>query len=130
MAVIPVARALFLCKEVIFEDRTRNVSLINCFNRLRLSEFPGTADPFYVYARLINGSGRVVFRVTVDPLDTMHPIYDQPSEFTFPDRNIEVDLKFRVVSCQFPRPGRYSANLYAGSDLIAQTEIEVLPKEV
>jgi hypothetical protein len=130
VAVIPVARALFLCKEVIFEDRTRNVSLINCFNRLRVPEIPGTVDPFYVYARLINGSGRVALRITVDPLDTMHPIYDQPMEFTFQDRTTEVDLKFRVVSCQFPRPGRYSVNLYADSDLVAQTEIEVIPKEV
>ena len=130
MAVIPVARALFLCKEVIFEERTRNVSLINCFGRFRLPEFPGVVDPFFVYARLINGSGRVTLRVTIDPLDTMNPVYAQPIEFTFPDRTTEVDLRLRVVSCRFPRPGRYTANLYVGHDLIAQTEIEVLPKEV
>ena len=128
MAIIPAARALFLCKEVIFEEGTRSASLINCFNRLRLPELPGTADPFYVYARLINGVGRVTLRVTIDPLDTMHPIYDQATEFAFPDRTTEVDLKLRVVSCRFPRRGRYSANLYAGTDLIAQTEVEVLSK--
>jgi hypothetical protein len=59
----------------------------------------------------------------------MTPVYDQSIEVTFPDRLTEVDFKFRVVSCRFPRAGRYSANLYAEAELLAQSEFEVLPQE-
>jgi hypothetical protein len=46
-------------KLAVIEEKTRNISLVNCFTRLDFREFPSPPLSFTVYAALSDGLGRV-----------------------------------------------------------------------
>ena len=71
MAHIPVARGLAVCEQVIVEEGTRNVKLVNCFTTRVVPAFPVEAQPFVVLAFLADGFGEITMEVVVQRLDTL-----------------------------------------------------------
>ncbi len=59
MFELPVVRGVFLCENVIVEERSRNVSLINCFSRRLAEQFPTPPQRFVLYAVFVNGLGTI-----------------------------------------------------------------------
>jgi hypothetical protein len=94
VAEVPVARGLLLCERVIIEEQTRNISLINCFNRRLVGDFPSRPQEFNVYAVLANGRGtmQVDCRVTSLADDTV--VYERPVLVSFADPLTEARFVF------------------------------------
>jgi hypothetical protein len=65
MAILPVARSMYLCDHNIgYEDA--KVDLYGLFSALRpLRECPFLYGPFCVYAQLVDGLGEIPFRIDV-----------------------------------------------------------------
>ena len=59
MFELPVVRGVFLCENVIVEERSRNVSLINCFTRKLVDQFPTPPQRLVVCAVFANGLGKI-----------------------------------------------------------------------
>ena len=65
MVPTPVALGLVLCDVVIVEEKTKKVSLIGTFARIKANEFPATPLPFSVRAVLTDGSGDATIKLGV-----------------------------------------------------------------
>jgi hypothetical protein len=48
----PTAIALSLCEQIIVEEITHNVTLVNCFTRLRVHELPSPPQSLIVFVSL------------------------------------------------------------------------------
>ena len=48
MAKVPIAISLSLCEQVVVEERTHNVTLVNCFMRRTLDHFPSRTPFLYL----------------------------------------------------------------------------------
>ena len=125
MAKLPVVRGVFLCDQVIVEERTRNISLIGCFTRRVVSEFPTPPQRFVVYAVFANGSGTIPVEVKVLDLEDASVIYEQELLVTFADPLLELRFSFRIGSLIFPRPGSYEVAIESGGEPIAATRVQV-----
>src|SRR5262245_34967042 len=78
-----------LCQKIISEEHTRNITLVNCFRRLRVRSFPLQLE-FAVFAALTDGLGRMSLDLTVSRLDTLDDIHSWSWPVTFPDPLSEV----------------------------------------
>ena len=55
----PVLLGLTLCERVIFEEETKNVTLVSGFQGLRVDAFPSSPQRISVFAVLTEGEGDV-----------------------------------------------------------------------
>jgi hypothetical protein len=70
----PVAIGLLLCEQVIVDERSHNVTPVNCFNLRELETVPGQAT-FYAVAWLADGIGAMSLKIAVSRLDTLEEIF-------------------------------------------------------
>ncbi len=128
MVKLPNAVGLVLCEQVIVEENTRSMTLINTSARLRCDSFPSTPQRFFVYGALTDGLGDARMSVVVARLDTLDTVAQRDWQMRFQDplREIRVAIRFRRVI--FPIASRYQVSLFAAGELIAQSILEVLPE--
>jgi hypothetical protein len=123
----PTPVGLTLCERIIIEEGTRNVTLVNCFSRLRAQSFPAVPAPFSVFAVLTNGHGDATIELVISRLDTLDEIDAQRLQGHFPARLAEVRIFFRVGQCSFPTPGVYEVSLRVDGDVAAARRLSVEP---
>jgi hypothetical protein len=125
----PVAVGLMLCEKIIVEEGTRNVTLVSCFSRLRVHQFPSAPHRMAVYVVLTDGQGEGVIDLILNRLDESEELFQQrqPIKFTGPLQ--EIGMLFRLNQCSFPAPGRYQILLLADGEMVAQKAFTVLPAE-
>jgi hypothetical protein len=129
MVPTPVAIGMVTCEKVIVEERTRNISLVSCFDRIVVGEFPTAPQRFAVFATLKDGEGNGTITLVITHLESDEEIYAQEGLVHFPNRLSEVRALFRVNACRFPTPGRYLVSLLVDGAWISQREIEAVAKE-
>ncbi len=129
MAMIqrPNAVGLIICRLLIVEEKTRNITLANSFVRLEVDSFPSHATPFDVYAILTDGLGDVALDLFVARGDTMDEIYARSFKVTFDDP-LRQRIWWRIRSCSFPVPGPYQIGVQADGELISQGVLKVVRK--
>lgn len=128
MAKLPVAIGLSLCEQIIIEERTQNVTLVNCFSYRQAERFPSEPIPFVVFALLTDGFGEVTLEVGIERLDTMADIYRRAAKAQFKESLDSVRFIHRVRNCSFPISGDYQVTLLADGIFVAQRKIRILPK--
>jgi hypothetical protein len=121
----PVAIGLTLCEQVIIEEGTRNVTLVNCCRRWRVREFPSTPQRLAIYAVLKGGQGTGVCKASISRLDTLEEIYLKEIPLTFADPLQEFGVLFRPPELLFPVAGRYEAILMVDGEPLAQRVFQV-----
>src|SRR4051794_7608903 len=103
----PVALGLTLCEKVIIEERTKTVSLIGTFRKVRGRQFPLKMLPFYVVATLTGSQGEGEVALTVTNLRTNEGKPVLSGRAVFPDRFDETRIAWRLPRFVFPEPGDY-----------------------
>jgi hypothetical protein len=101
----PTVVGLPVCEQVVVEEGTKNVTLVNCFTALKVSKFPSEPRRFVVFAVLTDGAGDVNLEVVITRLEDNEEIYRQSARVRFADRLREVRFIFRVGNCTFPTAG-------------------------
>ena len=129
MAERPHARSLFLCDQVVFEQRTNKPTLVGVFTGVACSAFPSVPQNLDVFASLTNGHGDVVLDLQVIRLATDEQINGQSIEVTFPDPLTVFNLRFRFRQLSFPEPGDYLFQLSCDGDVICHRRIHVYGRE-
>jgi hypothetical protein len=125
----PLAIGLMVCEQVIVEEKTRNVTLVNCFRRLHLRQFPSSPQRLAIHAILTDGLGVGTIRLLVVRLDTLEDVFTHDIEANFSDPLQEIRVLFRPASLSFPEAGRYEISLLADGQSMAHRVIEVLAAE-
>jgi hypothetical protein len=125
----PVVIGLLACEQVIIEEKTRNVTPVNCFTHRAAEQFPSQAFAFVVFAILTDGVGEIPLEVTNYRLDTLEEIYQRTLSLQFTNPLQEVRCIFRIRDCSFPVPGHYQISLLADSEIVAQRKIRITEKE-
>ena len=121
----PVAIGLFICEQVIIDQRTKNPSSISIFTGLAVTGFPLPPQRFSVFSSLTNGRGRASIRLVVNRLDNGAECYQQVHPMDFPNPLMISNVHFRVQEIRFPVSGRYEFVLYVDSDAVAQRTLRV-----
>jgi len=123
----PSAIGLVLCDQIIVEEGTRNVTLVNCFSFREMDAFPGQVNLF-VLAWLADGRGEMMAELTVDRLDTLEEIYRDNRKLDFAGPLHDARFLARIRGCEIPTPGYYQVSLVIDRNLIAHRKFRVLKK--
>lgn len=124
MAVIPTAKALYLCEEVDTEGGQTNLYAL--FNTTHAAAFPHTRESFCVFAQLNGGLGEVpvhydIVRARderVIDVSTTHRLrFERRSQL------LQLSMTFRGVI--FEEPGIYFVQLFCNNILVADVTLEL-----
>jgi hypothetical protein len=122
----PNAAGLILCRLLIVEEKTRNVTLVNSFQRMVVNSFPSGPVPFSVFTTLSDGLGDTMLELVVSRCDTLDEIYSRSFAVRFNDPLKQLRLWWQVRSWSFPVPGAYQFVLQADKEPITQCMLNVL----
>jgi hypothetical protein len=128
MSQIPVAIGLMLCEQVIIEEKTRNLTPVNCFNLRRVRDFPSEDVAFTVLALVTDGPGEHQVDIVIHRLDTLDVIYRRSATVRFSNPLQDTRCMIRVPDCSFPDPGHYQVMLLFSKEMVAQRKLTVLPQ--
>lgn len=128
MREVPVARGLFVCENVVIEEGSRNVSIINSFTVRYLGHFPSIPVPLQVFSLLTDGLGIYTVRVQLVRLDTAEEITHWTGKIGFLDKLQFVRYKLRLDQCVIPAPGKYQFQLLVEDESISSTCVDFLPR--
>jgi hypothetical protein len=98
---LPVAIGLVLCEQVIVDEKTRNLTPVNCFGSLKLEVVPGTAS-FHVVVWLADGLGEMPVELVVRRLDSLDEVMRLERRLKFEDRLIDMRFTARIRDCAIP----------------------------
>jgi hypothetical protein len=119
---------LVVCENFLEDTRTRNKSLINLFDAIRVLSFPAQHHRVVVLASLAQGQGKWPVAVEVrDP--TRQSVASIAGEVQLAGRDADADLVFEFLGLPLPRPGRYMVVLKCGGARLASRKIDVQPVE-
>ncbi len=121
MFELPVVRGVFLCENVIVEERSRNVSLINCFTRKLVDEFPSSPQRLVVYATFAKGLGTIPIELEVLDLDDGEVVYSRSVDITFTDPVQEMRFVYRVHDLILSQSGSHEVTLTSCSEPLGRT---------
>ena len=121
----PVVVGLLVCEQIIIEERTGNVTPVNCFSRKFVPQFPAIPFSFVALAFLTNGSGEVTLEVVIHRLDSYEDIYRRSHKYLFASPLDQVRCAIRINDCPFPVEGQYEIALCANNEIIAQRKITI-----
>jgi hypothetical protein len=128
MTPTPATLSMSLCDYIIIEEGTGKASLIGCFDRLVVPDFPSPPRAIFLSAELTGGHGRGRVSVDMTRPDTGETVGGTQADVYFRDRLFVVRYRTRVTDCSFPVPGRYAVALLVDGELAGQRIIEVSPE--
>ena len=131
MATPPTVVGLTVCRDFLREPASGNYSVIRSFTGYPLDSFPGTGEPFRVFAILTSGHGEADAELVVTWFGD-----EEVAEYArvrgrvpFPDPIRLVECVFRFDSFPFPGPGIYLFTLLLDGEWAAQRSIRVYLSE-
>jgi hypothetical protein len=122
---LPVCRGLILCEQLIVEEGSKNVTLVNCFSGRIVDDFPSPPQRLVVYAVLAGGRGTIPVTLRVVRLSDGEIILNQAQPCRFADPLGEVRFVYRLTTLIYSDPSWYEFALVSGSEVLAQTRIRV-----
>ena len=125
----PVAIGLLVCEQIVIEEKTRNVTLVNGFTHRMVEQFPSEPFPFVVYAILTDGMGDIAVEARITRLDNLEVVYRRFGSFRFTDPLKEIPCVVRIRDCSFPVSGYYDIVLLTNDEMVAQRRLLITEKE-
>lgn len=129
MSQRPAVIGMLICEQVIVEEHTRNVTLVNAFARRVVKRFPSDPFPFVVFTVLNDGIGKIRLDLRIQRLDTLEDVFVRSVSIHLADPLKEYRCLFRVEDCIFPLAGSYELALLADKEIIAQRRLHMTQKE-
>jgi hypothetical protein len=128
MAKTPVAINLVCCENLILEEGTRNITLVNCFVRREAKSFPTDSISFIVFAILTDGAGEMPLAIVISGLDSLEQIYREERRIELTNPLQEIGSRFLIRDCVFPAAGYYEVSLVANREFIAHRRIRLVER--
>ena len=124
MAIIPVAKAMYLCDYHVGYSNAK-VDLYGLFNAIRPENgYPYSNGRFCVFAQLANGLGQVPFFIDVRFAPTDQLVYTTETRtLSFPDRSTLVQMAMRIEGCRFQNAGLYLLELFCENTWVCDASL-------
>ncbi len=124
MAVVPAAKALYLCEYHIGYGNGK-VDLYGIFNAIRPEQgYPYTRARFCIFVQLINGYGQVPFYIDIRFAETDELVHTTETRIlAFPNRNTVVQVAMAIEGCRFASPGLYLLEFFCDNTWVCDTEL-------
>jgi hypothetical protein len=120
MAVIPVAKALYLCEETDVEGGSLNLYAL--FDGIRPRGYPHTHPSFVCFAQLRGGLGDIPCHIDIRRADDSRLIHvTDILRLHFSNRDQLLQVAVNVQGCVFESPGVYLVELYCDNTWVADT---------
>ena len=131
MIKLPTVIGLKLCQQAIVEEKTRNVTLVNCLRELSVASFPARIRPLTACIVLSDGMGEGKLSLTIASLgnEDMPEIWTGRWNLTLKNPVKEHWLFLPVENLVLTYPGRYQVALTIDQEPIARTVLEVTHKK-
>ncbi|MBY0460080.1 MAG: hypothetical protein K2V38_22415 [Gemmataceae bacterium] len=124
MAVVPTAKALYLCEEVDVEGGL--VNLYGLADFIQPRRYPHTQPSFACFAQLTGGLGDVRCHIDIRFAETYQLIHNtNVYPLHFPDRASLRYLSVTVEGCCFENPGLHLVELYCDNTWVADTVLRL-----
>jgi hypothetical protein len=121
--IVPVAQALYLCDGHIGVSGGKT-DLMGLFNSIFPTGYPHAQRHFVVFARLLQGLGRVPFYIDIRFALTQQLIHVSSTHtLVFPNRDTLVEMALTMKDVRFPRAGIYLVELYCDAQWVADTTL-------
>jgi hypothetical protein len=127
-APLPSVVGLTICKDVIVEPQSMNLSVIRSFTGCPFEMFPAQAEPFCVLATFIDGQGDARIELVVtryDPDAESQEIRRLTGRLAFPDRLQYIQCLIRLESLIFPSEGYYLFSLFLEGEWMAHKGLRI-----
>ena len=125
----PVVLAFVLCEQYIVEEKTRNVTLVNCFSQRFVEQDPPEPLSFVALAQLSAGQGEMPMGLVIERMDTLQRVFERYGRVRFSEQLQESRFSARVVNCVLPILGPYQVLLFAEGELIALRKFHLSQRE-
>jgi hypothetical protein len=121
----PACKAILLCIDAFIEhDGTTTIKGV--FDFLRAPSIPFAEPPFFIYARLVNGTGKYAVSVEIHNLMDGTVLGETRAyEHDFPDMHTACETVFHVSKITFPRSGAYEFVIFADGAEVKRHKFEV-----
>ena len=130
-SVIPIAKALYLCDDVLSDPARGKPHLIGVLNAIRVPAFPHTLPQLCVFARLIDGFGDVRCRVEVSRASDRSLIYRSPERvLIFPDRHQTRYYILRMQQVRCPAAAEYWVEFFCNDEFVDDAVLRLELAEV
>ncbi|MHB1426185.1 MAG: DUF6941 family protein [Gemmataceae bacterium] len=120
----PTAASLTVCEQVSVEEKTRNITLVNCLTRLKVREVPSEPQRLIFHAWLTDGIGDGEIRLELLHPDTLEVIRRWKRQLSFSNPLQQFRAAFRI-EMSFPVEGRYQVHRLVDGASIAQRTFDV-----
>lgn len=124
MAVIPVAKAMYLCDYHVGYSNGK-VDLYGLFNAIRpTAGYPYLRSRFCVFVQLVNGRGALPFYVDVCFAETDTLVHTtEPRTLVFAGRTTVLQVVLTINGCRFDKPGLYLLELFCDNTWVCDATL-------
>ncbi len=127
----PIVVGLTICRDFLRDSASGNYSVIRSFTGHPIDSFPGSGEPFCVFAILTEGAGEVEAELIATWFGDEGIVEYARARVRvrFPDPLQLVECLFRFNRFSFPGPGVYQFGLYLDGEWAAQRGLRVYERE-
>lgn len=126
-SVVPLAKALYLCDDILSDPARTKPHLIGVLNAIRAPGFPYTLAKLCVFARLVNGYGPVRCRVRIVDGGTRETVYESVENvLRFTDRMQTKYFLLRLTEIAVPAAGTFWVELYCNDVFVDDATLRFL----
>ncbi len=115
--------SLVVCDDVIRDQRTGKMTLINTFDRISAPVFPCHHPKFAVFFTLTNGNGTYDLSVRVEHEESGADILEITGPLEVRDPLGIGQFHVEVAGMEFPEAGKYWVTLRSDGEILAQMPI-------
>jgi hypothetical protein len=129
----PIAKAIYLCDDVLANPMRGKIHLLGVFNAIRPpagTAFPYRQGQLCVVIQLVDAFGEVPISIEIIDAQTEGVVYVSPSQqLRFPSRHTTITACFRVRQCWFATPGVYLVEVSCKGTVLDDRSFHLLAPE-
>ncbi len=124
----PALDTIIVCDEIIRDETTKKLTLVNIFNNVNGTKFPLSLRKVVVFVSLTGGRGAVegeLRLVKADQVPGTGPLVQTKGPINFPNPLSVVEIAFNLMNVTFHKPGKYSFEFLADGQLVGSKRFNV-----
>ncbi len=122
---LPHVLAMIICDMVIDDRISGKKSLIGLFDAIATTDLPCIVNELHVFLALTEGYGTVKLQLRCTRAAQDEELFSTVQEVRFPDPLAVVEINMGFCGCEFPEPGEYRFQLYAGNSLLCERKFHI-----
>ena len=125
--VVPVAKALYLCDEILSDPARMKPHLVGILNAIRAPSFPHVLPRLGIFAQLVGGFGEVPCVVRVVNAHNRELVYESPVRtVAFGDRLDTRYFVMRLANITIRTAGDFWVEFYCGGLFVDDALLRIL----